>query len=219
VELINKKIINLSDKYKECDQKIFNKCSNSIGDYCLFGYKWGLDSVFLSTGINANGPKSDGGIVIFSFQSENQTVNTHSQINLKSKPFSFFNSCSKDEIRKAINTWMNKANIKLVEELENSPSNIRFFVAEIRQSAVGYSNYNESLCSDLDGDIIFATDSFRSCNFFYLLALHEIGHALGLGHVKSNNIMSRDFYSKGIDDLQSGDIKGIIELYGQKAIQ
>ena len=58
--------------------------------------------------------------------------------------------------------------------------------------------------------------NFQSCNNFYRTGLlHEIGHALGLGHVKSNMVMNPIAY-KNFSHLQTGDIKGVQTIYGIK---
>lgn len=51
---------------------------------------------------------------------------------------------------------------------------------------------------------------------FYSTAVHEIGHAIGLGHASENTIMSA--LANSIIDVQAGDIEGIQTLYGAKVV-
>lgn len=208
---------NESDKYAICNDLIANSnCLGGNGNYCLFGYKWGDGNSFTPTGYNNIGPKKSGGVVTFSFQEANGLVNTHSQINLPSKSFDELVGCAKPEIRRALNDWSETANISFEEQNENSDSNIKFFVADIRQNGVGYPNFPKNPCNLISGDVIIQSNvKYNDCDSFYSFILHEIGHVLGLGHVNSNNIMNADL-TGSFNELQLGDIQGIVEIYGEK---
>lgn len=159
-----------------------------------------------------------GGEISYSFQESNGLVNTHAQIDLPSQSFDELAPCAKDEIRNALATWSEVADISFVEEPQNSGSEIRFFVADIRQSGVGFPNFPEDPCNIMGGDMVIQTDLWtEDCEEMYLFFLHEIGHVLGLGHVGSANIMNASFsVFKELDGLASGDIRGIQELYGPR---
>ncbi|HAS43212.1 MAG TPA: hypothetical protein DCS93_22220 [Microscillaceae bacterium] len=209
-------ILNPSDKFAVCNSSLA-ECTNGTGDYCLFGYKWGAKPSFSPAGFDAIGPQETGGKITFSFQGEGQLVNTHAQIDLPSRSFDNVLSCAQVEIRNALNAWAAAANIEFEELPENSPSQIRFFVADIRQSGVGYPNFTTPPCNAIGGDVVIKTNvNIQDCNFFYLFAMHEIGHALGLGHVNSANVMNPKFQDFNVTALQSGDLKGIEALYGAK---
>lgn len=196
---------------------MLSECTNGSGEYCLFGFKWGANPNFSPAGFNAIGPGETGGKITFSFQQEGQLVNTHAQINLPSRSFDNVLSCAKTEIKNALNAWAAAANLEFEELPENSPSQIRFFVADIRQSGVGYPNYTTAPCNVIGGDVVIKTNvNIQDCDFFYGFVLHEIGHALGLGHVQSANIMNPKFRDFNITTLQDGDLKGIETLYGIK---
>lgn len=207
--------LNLSDDYSFCNSQL-SSCVNGNGTYCLFGYKWGNDSTtFLQSGYNVLGPATSGGIVTYSFQEENGFVNTHRQINLPSGSFDDIIPCAKKEIRKALSAWAAVADLEFKEMPKNSKSDIKFYTADIVQSGIGYPNYTDELCNDLAGNIIIKSGlGINDCNTFYIFALHEIGHVLGLGHVETENVMNPNIYDYKYQGLQTGDSLGIIEIYG-----
>ena len=208
--------INENDKYRVCNDLLEN-CTSSNADYCLLGYKWGNSSYFSPAGANVSGPKVAGGNVTFSFQESNGLVNTHSQIDLPSESFVQLISCSKSEIIRALATWESIANISFTELPENSDTDIRFFVADINNTGVGYPNFPDEPCIQIGGDIVIQSGAnIDNCDSFYIFILHEIGHTLGLGHVSTKNVMNPNFYNQGYTGLQNGDIQGIQEIYGEK---
>lgn len=210
-------VLNESDNYAICNELLADSnCLGGTGNYCLFGYKWGDSNSFKSTGYDNIGPKVMGGVVTFSFQESNGLVNTHSQIYLPSKSFAQLIDCAKPEVRRALNAWSDAANINFDEETENSESDIRFFVADIRQSGIGYPNFPENPCNLIGGDVIIQANlKYDKCETFYGFILHEIGHVLGLGHVNSNNIMNPGS-ATNFNELQQGDKQGIVEIYGER---
>lgn len=201
--------------YRVCNESL-SSCINGSGNYCLFGYKWGEDNYFTPKGFNADGPKSGGGIVTFSFQESNGMINTHSQANIQSESFNVLLECAKPKIRQALDEWSATANIAFEELEENSSSDIRFYVATIRQGGIGYPNYSQSPCDQIAGNVVINPASdYNTCDSFHKYVLHEIGHTLGLGHVYTSNIMNPDTFTS-LDGLQQGDVLGMIEIYGEK---
>ncbi|MEL7120621.1 MAG: matrixin family metalloprotease [Bacteroidota bacterium] len=210
-------VINESDEFNICN-RIVEDCRNGGSVYCLNGFTWGPSNPLNQKGGNVTGPQEAAGLITFSFQEENGLVNTHAQVDLPSKSFSNLPNCTKDQIRKALDEWASVANISFEEMTENSDSDIRFFVADIRQSGVGFPNFPVAPCSTIGGDLIIQSDLWTAdCEILYNLFLHEIGHVLGLGHVGTRNIMNADFSEvEGLDGLQAGDIEGLVQLYGVK---
>jgi predicted Zn-dependent protease len=204
---------NESDLYSECN-RLMGACLSSEADYCLFGYKWGMDKYFSPWGDDVTGPRHPGGGITFSFQNENGLVNTHSQINLPSLSFDRLPAFAKEETRKAFQAWEGIADLQFKEMEENSDTQIKLFTAEIKMGGVSFPNIDTAPCDKLAGSIIIQADLKIYQERFYTLMLHEIGHSLGLGHVKSANIMSTEYYK--FNTVQAGDSLGIIEIYGPK---
>ena len=99
------------------------------------------------------------------------------------------------------------------EEVSNpDASDVDIIVADIHVTGLGYSAYVDDLCRDIAGQVIFYVP-ISNCESFTTLALHEVGHVLGLGHVGSDNIMNPD-WGDGVTELQPGDIAGIQSIYG-----
>lgn len=71
--------------------------------------------------------------------------------------------------------------------------------------------------NNIGGDVHF--DAFENWNwdFLYQVALHEIGHALGLGH-STDSAAVMFWMIHGEHNLQADDIKGIQNLYGTRKI-
>ncbi|WP_422359796.1 matrixin family metalloprotease [Reichenbachiella sp.] len=202
-----------SSYYQICNTAL-SACASGSGNYCLFGFKWGEGNPFSEKGFDVSGPRAGANGISFSFQESNGIVNTHKQINVPSDSFDNIMDCSKDEIRRALNAWESVGNISFLESPENSSSQIKFYVADILQSGVGFPNFPNEPCSNLGGTVIInKAISYPNCDAFYSFALHEIGHVLGLGHVNSENIMNPDLIGQ-IADLQDGDIQGVLEIYG-----
>jgi len=210
-------IMNLSDDFAICNAML-SACNDGNGSYCLFGLKWGAGNPLINAGFEAEGPGEAGGLITFSFQEENGTVNTHSQISLPGRSFENLPACAKTEIRSALNKWSAAANIAFEEVAENSDSDIRFFVADTRQSGIGYPNFIDAPCNIIGGDLIIQTEiGLTDCNEFHNFISHEVGHVLGLGHVSTANVMNANFSEvRDLTGLQSGDIEGIVSIYGEK---
>ena len=210
-------VINESSTYSVCNSRLVACTGSQVGEYCIFGYKWGESQDFDETGIEATGPQTPGGTITFSFQGSGQLINTHRQINIPSESWCEILDCAQERIRQAAGEWEAVTNVNFEEMPENSDSDMQFYVAAILQSAVAFTNYQEEPCNILNGDVIFdANSKEKSCNGFYINALHEIGHVLGLGHVDSENIMVSDGSKFSMNGLQSGDIAGVQQIYGKK---
>ena len=205
-----------STQFSTCNSAL-SACSQGSGKYCLFGFKWGAENEFSLAGFDVEGPREAGGTVTYSFQNGSDALHTHRQVNVETKPFDDLPDCARDQIRRAMNDWAAVASVDFEEMPEGTDSNIRFFAADIFQSGIGYPNFSAGRCGTFSGNVILNPNSrYTTCELFYNFVLHEVGHALGLGHVDSDNVMNAQQLFEHEDGLRSGDIEGIQALYGER---
>lgn len=193
----------------ECNSTLFNCVANQNTEYCTFGYKWGKDNPFLKAGYQIPGPASGNITISYKFQKSGFRFNTHSQNNVESIAIERISPFAKIIIRNAFAQWEAITDIKFIEKSGKDSTDIRVITADITQGGLGYPPVPKSPCAGL---VIFRCTSYNYLSL-QILALHEIGHVLGLGHVSSDNVMNPD---KGYYYLQTGDIKGIQSIYGKK---
>jgi hypothetical protein len=197
---------NRSNKFFVCNEQL-NSCTKvSNVQYCTFGYKWGEQNPYSPSGSGIPGPAVKSLSISYKFQDEGLAFSTHSQENVSSLSF---NESDKSEIRLAFLEWQAKANISFVEKASTEKSNITVILAAIQQGGIGYPALLGEPCGQIAGYLILNSKNASRSK----LALHEIGHTLGLGHVTSNNVMNPD---KLYDRLQPGDSLGITSIYGGK---
>ena len=194
---------------------------NSEGRFCTFGSKWGEDRIFSPAGNNTPGPGTSGGVVTFSFQEEGQEVVFNDEV-IVSRDFDVHQiGCGKDMIRQAFEAYSSVANIDFEEEPSSPNSDIRIFAGIVEGNsrngditAFGIPPRAGS-CVASSGTMLFDSQT-GSCHEFFLLALHEIGHALGLGHPGEGNVMSPGSPNLTYTGLRAGDIEGIRSIYGAR---
>jgi hypothetical protein len=199
-----------------CDAALFEKCSGKdVVPFCLFGYKWGSNNPFPNAGPNGTGPGIGDISVSYEFVEADKLFSTHRQSDLKSLSFEDnILSCTKDLVKSAFQEWSSVAKINFKESTGGS-ADIKFIIGDITQGGVGYPNFTSKPCDAIKGQIVFKRNGFQNCENAYSIILHEIGHALGLGHVLSDNIMHPNNITK-FKKLQGGDIQGIQSIYGKR---
>ncbi len=206
--------ISFVNPYAHCVQVLGERCSILEGNYCLFGFKWGEDRTFSSTGKDATGPQKSGGVITYSFQEKVTTVDTHLELDVPTEPFTSLMSCAKNNARKALRDWAFFADFEIEELPDDSDSHLKLFAAEINTLGLGVPNIPISPCDLISGHIILSPRYTTDCDVFYLYVLHESGHALGLGHSGSGTVMGDDMRSTDIKGPQPGDIAGLRQIYG-----
>ncbi len=203
--------------FRACDDMLRKCAGNPTGAYCTFGYKWGEDNLFSNAGVDRPGPGSSGGIITYGYYDRDQLISTHSQTDVSTVPFERVTACEPHEqIERALKAWSSVADLEFLE-VPVSQANIKFAVADITQGGIGYPSFTDDLCQILAGLVVLDIPSRNTCDGFYNLVLHEIGHSLGLGHVNSDNIMNPSRGNK-FTELEKGDIDGIRSIYGEKSI-
>lgn len=136
-------------------------------------------------------------------------------------------SAQKDATRAALARWEQACRIDFVEAGADSASvDIRFGIDAIdgRNRTLAQCGYVYNGTDFVRAFIRF--DSAESWNnslpgtdtsgsySFYTVALHEIGHAIGLAHSSASPSLMAPIYNPSLDDLQSDDIAGGVYLYG-----
>lgn len=200
-----------------CDRIVGEVCPNNTNaEYCLIGIKWGNGSEFENTGADANGPGLASGIITYSFQTEITTLRMHNNDELQTISIDDKGDCVREKVEEALAEYESIAQVQFAGQADNSDSDIEFYASIYESLNVAYCNFQGSPCDELHGRVIFSQSNVSNrCNQFYQTALHEIGHALGLGHVTTPNIMNVDSQQFDFEKLQDGDIAGIRSIYGQ----
>lgn len=140
----------------------------------------------------------------------------------------------KGEFRRAAATWQSVTGINFVEVADdgsafsvsgNQQNDTRFGdirIAGIDQgpSTLGVAFYPPPFNGGtLAGDIVMNTEVAWNINTTYdirTVAIHEFGHALGMGHSTITSAVMYDYYTGTKQSLATDDINGIRSLYGTR---
>jgi hypothetical protein len=159
--------------------------------------------------------------------------------NLFSTFNSLFGSASawQTPILRAVQTWAQQANLNFTVIGDNGTSSGGgnyeqgdSAIGDIRIGGFNFSNsgilalgYQPSAVNNysIAGDIAFNTGQIFNVNGgdydLYTVALHELGHALGLNHSSSASAVMYSSYLGAMSGLGSDDIAGIRNIYGPRS--
>jgi hypothetical protein len=169
-----------------------------VPDDFLFGTKWG-SSTF-----------GTPGSVTWSFQ----TINS-SQVQLSS----FMPSGFEDQIRAAFQTWSDVAGITFVEAPTGGRIRLYGQPLDGPGNTAAQAQYPGAGTRFIRFDTgnTWTTDPSTSGSYVYQLALHEIGHAIGLEHPPGIIAAMNHVVSRAYDGLLPVDIAGAQAIYGPSA--
>lgn len=183
----------------------------------VHGTKWG-DPTLGTPGGTVTWSVADGNKLITDFFTS--PFDHRGQLWRSVDPDSFLNFDYQSVIAEAFAEWSKYGNIEFQQVTDGggsagSPSSggdIRIFFARLPGNTLGLGAFPEPTL-DVRGDIVLDVRGLYNFNraIFKGLVLHEIGHALGLGHVSSDSVLT-PVISK--TSLQRDDRDGIREIYG-----
>jgi hypothetical protein len=195
--------------------------SPSSAEFVLTGQKWasGTDGTTITYSFMGNG---------ISFKSEGYG----SSVALTSLPD--FQTCFITGIQNAFAAWQAVANIHFVQVNDSGAAfDAPGATGDIRIGAHAFDGLSGTLAhayfpppngNSAAGDLHFDSAERWTCNTsngidIGVVALHEIGHSLGLNHEMTSTVALMDpYYNPNLTVLQSDDINGIRAIYAAAAL-
>ena len=119
-------------------------------------------------------------------------------------------------INAAFAEWSEVANIQFQQVASTVDSDIDFANSALdgAGNVLGVTGFSYSGGQLQSADIKFDSGDNLSGSEFFLVAIHEIGHAIGIGHFNDDPAVMNSTANFSLDGLAQSDIDGIVALYG-----
>ena len=202
----------------------------AFAEFVTFGTKWGADSPYAGGG---SGPGTPGGTVTYSFMPDGVTDPDELEFGpdtitaVSSLPG--FQACFLDEIRDAFDAWSAVADIQFAEVSDDGTAfDETGAIGDIRIGAHPFDGASNALAhafypppngTTAAGDLHFDEAENWTCDDsgidIGLVALHEIGHSIGLEHeIPPPDAIMNPVLNQSLTVLQADDIAGAQAIYG-----
>jgi len=202
--------------YGACSSMIFPCDGEGEAAYCLFGVKFGETNPMNYEGLEATGTPEPGGLVTYAFAQDGERyLSAVTGLNLSSLDPDDISACYATEMRAAFVRWSEVCDISFeeVDDLALAEVQIYFSTSTLITGGIGFPAFADEGCADFATRMIIDVSN-SACSDMTNVALHEIGHLIGLGHVGSENIMFPSITGRA--ELQPGDIAGAQAIYGPR---
>jgi hypothetical protein len=193
----------------------------SSAQFVLTGNKWG-----------SSGMGTAGGTVTYSFMGNGKGLsaedpNIGTSVAISSLPG--FQVCFVTEIQNAFAAWQAVSNIQFVQVADSGTAfDASGASGDIRIGAHRFDGPSGSLAHayfpppngvSAAGDVHFDSQENWTCGSggtnIGVVAMHEIGHSLGLNHENTATVAIMDpYYNPNMTALQQDDINGAVAIYG-----
>jgi hypothetical protein len=199
------------------------------GPFVTFGTKWGTGSPFTG-GQDVPGSGTPGGTVTYSFMANGVSMAAETGVtpNVAIPNLPTYQACFIPRITSAFAAWTAIANIQFVQVADNgvafnaagATGDIRIGAHNFTGNTLAHGFYPPPNGATAAGDLHFDTGRPWGCApaagvyDIGLVALHEIGHAIGLNHEETRTAVMNPIYSASSAALYPDDINGGRAIYG-----
>lgn len=205
----------------------------AVSDFQTSGAKWGAGTLY-GAGVDVSAPGLPGGTVTYSFMASGVTMAAHSDANLAVSSLPGYAPCFTAAIRNAFAAWSAVANIQFVEVTDNGvPFDGAGARGDIRIGAhsmdgqwgvLAHAFFPPPGGVSAAGDMHFDRNEPWACApgpgavDIGIVAMHEIGHAIGLNHetrLDRTALMNPYYNPNTASILLADDVVGATAIYGR----